>query len=193
VDKEALVRSDLEVGGLVVDALSRARIPVTLCHWNYVPQLQEWQLVIATPWVDTRGPHEANARILEALSFAGVYQSVPIRRLLVLSPDSPIVQTLERELKVRTEGEIYIVRENQVHPTLGRHYSVVFTPYAGSGGTIPMKKILGAEQLRQFLVSQLRIWPAFVDKAMAELERKGSASIFHVQLSHREAKKLGLA
>ncbi len=193
MDKEALVRSDLEVEGLVLDALSRARIPVTLCVWNYVPQLEEWQLVIATPWVDTKGPHEANARVLEALSLAGVYQGVPIRRLFVLGPHDPIVQVLEREVKVKTEGTIHIMRENQIHPTLGARYSVIFAPFMGPGGAVPAKRVFGPEQLRHFLDSQLGISPAFVEYAMAELERKGSASIAHVQLTNREAKKLGLA
>jgi hypothetical protein len=193
VDKETLVRSDIEVGGLVLDALSRARIPITLCDWNYVPQLEEWQLVIATPWVDTRGRHEANARVLKALSVAGVYPSVPIRRVLVLSPHDPIAQALGREVRAKTEGAIHIIRAEQSYPTLGGGYSVIFAPFAGPGGAVPAKKIFGTEQLRQFLSSQLRISSAFVEEAIAELERKGSASIFHVQLTNKEAKKLGLA
>lgn len=193
MDKETLVRSDLEIGGLVLNALSRERIPVTLCIWNYVPQLEEWQLVIATPWYDTRGPREANDRVLAALSTAGIYQTVPIRRLLVLSPHDPIVQALAREIEVKTEGEIHILQENQNHPTIGGHYAAIFTPFMGPGGAVPVKKILGKELLRQFLVSQLRILPAFADEAVDELDHKGSASIYRVQLTHREARRLGLA
>lgn len=193
MDKEALVRSDSEIGGLVLNALSRERIPVTLCVWSFVPQLEEWQLVIATPWYDTRGPREANDRVLAALTSAGIYQDVPVRRLLVLSPHDPIVQSLTREVGLKTEGEIHIVQENQNHPTIGRHYSLIFTPYMGSGGAVPAKKIIGKEHLRQFLVSQLRIWPTLVQDAIDEIDRKGSASVHHVQLTHKEAKRVGLA
>jgi len=188
-----LVRSDIEVEGLVLDALSRARVPVTLCVWNYIPQLEEWQLVVASPWVDTRGPHEANGRILEALSDAGVYQSIPIRRLLVLSPQDPTARALERDVRVKTEGAIHIIREDQNHPTLGARYSVIFAPFAGPGGAIPAKKVFGDDLLRQFLGSQIGIPQTLIDDAIGELARKGNASIFHVQLTNREAKKLGLA
>jgi len=193
LDKETLVRRDIEVQGLVLDALSRARIPVTLCEWNSVDQLGESELVIATPWVDTRGLREANRRVLEALSVAGVYQSVPVRRLLVLSPHDPVVQTLEREVKIKTEGVIHIKREDQNHPTLGGHYSVIFAPFAGPGGAVPAKKIIGVEHLRQFFDSDLGISPEVFKPALDQLGRNGNASIRHVQLTHREAKKIGLA
>jgi len=192
MDKETLVRSDVEIGGLVLNALSRDRIPVTLCVWNYVPQLEEWQLVIATPWYDTRGPREANDRVLAALSTAGIYQSVPIRRLLVLSPHDPIVRALERDVQTKTEGELLVIRDDQNHPTMGRHYSVIFTPFASSHGAVPVRKIMGVEQLRQFLGTQLRVWPTLVDEAIKELDRRASASL-HVQLTHKEARRLGLA
>jgi hypothetical protein len=48
-DKATLVKSDIDVGGLVLEALSREKIPVTLCDWMYVPQLDEWQLAKAYP------------------------------------------------------------------------------------------------------------------------------------------------
>lgn len=187
-----MVRNDLEIGGLVMNALSHDRIPVTLCVWNYVPQLEEWQLVIATPWYDTRGPREANDRVLAALGTAGIYQRVPIRRLLVLSPNDPIVRALEREVQARTEGELFIIREDQNHPTMGRHYSLIFTPFASSQGAVPVKKVIGLDRLREVLGSQLRIWPTLVAETIEELESKGTASL-HVQLAHKDAKRLGLA
>ena len=70
MDKAALVKSDLEAEGRVIEALSRARIPITLVDWNYVPQLDEWQLVVATPWYDSKGPREANRLIINALCLA---------------------------------------------------------------------------------------------------------------------------
>jgi hypothetical protein len=192
MDKETLVKSDLEIGGLVLNALSRDRIPVTLCVWNYVPQLEEWQLVIATPWYDTRGPREANDRVLAALATAGIYQSVPIRRLVVLSPHDPLARDLEHDVQTKTEGELFIMREDQNHPTMGRHYSAIFTPFASSQGAVPVKRIIGVEQLRHFLGSQLQIWPSLVNEAIEELDRRGSASL-HIQLMHKEARRFGLA
>ena len=52
---------------MVMDALSRAKIPVSFLDWEYIPQLQEWQLLIASPWVDTKGPLTAYRALVEAL------------------------------------------------------------------------------------------------------------------------------
>ena len=35
--------------------------------WAYVPQIDEWQFLIATPLVDSRGPKAAYERVLQAL------------------------------------------------------------------------------------------------------------------------------
>lgn len=191
MDKAALVASDLEIEGLVIAALSRARIPVTAVEWNWVPQLYEWQLVVVTSLYDTKGPREAYARIIEALSVAGVYQSIPIRKLFVKSPDDPLAQDLVRQLKMTTEGTIHIVRNAPGVNAL--EYSVVFAPYVGSGGAIPSVRLQGEEELRDFLEKRIGILPYAVAQALSQLSQKGSASVFNVQLNLRRARKLNLA
>lgn len=190
MDKTTLVRNDLDIGGKVLVALSRAKVPVTLCDWNYVPELDEWQLIIATPWYDKRGPHEANARIIAVLQEAGIYEEVPIRRLFVRSPQDPLVKALERELKTQTEGTVHIVASARQNQNL---YSLVFAPFTGPGGAMPAKNILGPDELRRFLEERLRISRSEAEEALNELNRKHSASIFHVSLTKRETKNLGLA
>ena len=191
MDKATLVRSDLDIGGKVLVALSKAKIPVTLCDWNYVPQLDEWQLTIATPWYDTRGPREANARIISALQQAGIYTDVPIRRLVVRSPQDPLVKSLERDVKAQTEGTIHIVASRKSNQDV--QYAVVFAPYIGPGGALPSKALSSSALLRDFLEDRLHRTTSEVDEALNQLDRNGSASIFHVRLTKREAKNLGLA
>jgi hypothetical protein len=186
MDKAILVRSDLEAEGRVIEALSRAKIPVTLCDWNYVPQLDEWQLVVATPWYDSKGPREANRLIIDALLRAGVYEHVPMRRFFVMSPDDAIVRSMERELKSRTEGSIHIVK----HAPL--KYTVIFTPYTG-GGAVPSVQLSDDIELRDFLQNRVGIWAHVVDDALSQMATAGNASIPNVQLSPKRAKRLGLA
>ena len=191
MDKATLVDNDLEVEGLVIAALSRARIPVTAVEWNWVPQLYEWQLVVVTSLHDTKGPREAYARIIEALSSAGVYQSIPIRKLFVKSPEDPFAQELVRQLKLTTEGTIHVVRNT---PGVGHpEYSVVFAPYLGTGGAIPSVRLQDDNKLRLFLEKRLGILRYDVDQAVSQLIQKGNASIFNVQLNLRRARKLNLA
>jgi hypothetical protein len=190
VDKATLVRSDLEIESRVLAALSMAKIPVTLCDLNYVEPLQEWQLVIATPWYNTRGPRKSYDRVFQALQDAGIYQDVPIRRLSLTSPADPLVKTLERGVKLGTEGTIHIVRSRKAQ---GYSYAVTFGPFTGPGGAVPSRRFAGIDDLRSFLEDDLYISRSTVEDALLELERKGSASIFHVQLTRKELRKLSLA
>ena len=52
-------------------------MPVSFFDWHYVPQLDEWQLVIATPWYDSRGPLSTWSALVEALQKAGTYEQAP--------------------------------------------------------------------------------------------------------------------
>lgn len=192
MDKEGLVRSDIEVEGVVMNALRTAGIPVTLCVWNFVPQLNEYQLAIATPLFDSKGPRAANAEVLQALLRSGVYQDVPVRKLLVISPNDPVARALERDAKMSTEGSLHIVRADYKHPTLGNPYSVMFAPYTHSGGAMVSKTIIGDGELRKFLLSRVHVVPHVVEEAISNLRNESNASITHVQLTNRDARRLGL-
>jgi hypothetical protein len=172
VDKAALVANDLEIEGLVVEALSRAKIPVTAVDWIWVPQFEASQLVIVTSLHGTKGPR------------------IPIREIFVISPEDPLAQELVQQLKLTTEGTIHVSRTIED----GRaHYSLVFTPYLGKGGAVPSVRLNGDEELRSFLEKRLGILPYLVDQALGQLAQKGAASILNVQLNLRRAKKLNLA
>jgi hypothetical protein len=183
-----MVMNDLQIEGRVLAALSLAKIPITLCELNYVSGLSEWQLVIATPLYDSKGPHEANSRVVKALQDAGFYEDVPIRRLFVKSPEDPFVKALEQETKLKREGTIHILGDKK-----RGSFAVIFAPFVGPGGAVPARHFSGKEKLRDFLENGLYLSRSSVDEVLSELERKGDASIFNVQLTRREVKKLGLA
>lgn len=189
MDKATLVANDLQIEGRVLAALSLAKIPITLCDLTYVQQLSEWQIVIATPLYDSKGPHEANFRVVKALQDAGFYEDTPIRRLFVKSPEDPLVRTLERETKAKREGSVEILEIDKKRNS----FAVFFAPFVGPGGAVPARYFTGQEELRAFLENDLCISPSSVDEALADLKRKGETSIGNVQLTRKEVKKLGLA
>ena len=191
MDKTTLVRSDLETRGRIQNALSLAGIPVSLVEADYIPQLDEWQIFVATSLYDSKGPREANSRVFKAFQNAGIYQDLPIRRVFVKSPSDPSVKNLEAEVKIRTEGAIHILAYTRLNHE--QEYSVIFAPFAGPGGAVPSRRFDDHHQLRAFLEDDVRISRSSVDEAFVEIKNKGSASIFHVQLTRREAKRLGLA
>jgi hypothetical protein len=190
MDKETLVASDIEIEGAVVAALSRAQIPVTAVDWTWVPQLNEWQLVVVTSLHDKKGPQQTYARIIAALSEAGIYKSVPMRRLFVKSPEDPIAKRLVQEIRTTDEGSVHIVRD--VTNNGRQRYAVVFAPYSGTGGAIPSVRLEDEQKLRDFLEKRIGIATYLIDQAASQLATKGSASIFNVRLSLKRARVLKL-
>jgi hypothetical protein len=188
MDKAALVRSDQEIEGLIMEALSRIKMPVTLLRWTFVPELDEWRLVIATPWYDLKGPLATIRAAFDAFQKAGIYEDVPTRRVFFKSPNDSVVKTLERE---SSEGTIHVLRERGSGDAA--EYSVVFAPFLGQGGFIPEKRFPGTQELRTFLVGTLRIRQRLVEEALEELEHTRSAAIYPISLTERELKRAGLA
>jgi hypothetical protein len=112
-------------------------------------------------------------------------------KLYVKSPDDPYAKDLVRQLKFVKEGSIHIVK-NLATPQQPK-YAVVFAPYLGSGGPIPSVHLLDDQAMRDFLEKRLGISSYEVDRAISELGRKRSTSIFNVQLNLRQARRLNLA
>jgi len=191
VDKATLVKSDLKVLGQVLLALSRAKIPITVCDWHYVSPLDEWQLIVATPLYDTKGPHEAYSKIVGALQHENIYQDVPIRRMFVKSPSDPQVKLLEREMSTGIEGTIFLDFHNG--PNRKNIYSVVFAPFIGPGGAVPAKRFSDRQVLLDFLESDLHLSRSRAEEALTELHHRNHTWISSILLTKRNAKKLGLA
>ena len=210
-----LVNSDIEIGRRIVAALTRAAIPVTVYLWAFIPQLQEWQFIVATPLVDTKGPLAAYSEVNKALQKEGVFDDIPLRRIFLRSPNDRVLKSLERESRAVPQeafrvvnesiggnfvedaylytGSIHIVQfENSRRPSPNK-YSLVYTPYSGPGGAVPSLELDGIESVRDFLVSKLRIHRFAVESAMKELSTTSSTSIPNVQLRRSELKRLGLA
>ncbi len=82
----ALVDKDLDIGREILRALATGRIEVNVAFWAYVPQSSEWELFIATPLVDTKGPKAAYEEVLNALHDAGMDPYLPWRKLFLRSP-----------------------------------------------------------------------------------------------------------
>lgn len=56
MDTAALVGLDLEGGAALVDALTKAGLPIAVAAWLYLPNSRDWQLFIASPDTQTYGP-----------------------------------------------------------------------------------------------------------------------------------------
>ena len=190
MDQTLLVKSDTDVAAKIIAALNQASIPVTFFDWNYAPELEEWQLIIASPWVDTKGPRTANRALVDALGRAGIYEEVPMRRVFLRSPNDPVVKSIQQELTEQNQGFLHILKNRDARRIA---YSVIFAPIASPAGFAPMKSFDTLEDLRRFLNEGLNLSVRAVADALDELTRTDVASIYPVALTARQIKRFNLA
>jgi hypothetical protein len=209
----ALVSHDIDIGRRIVAALTRASIPVTVYLWAFIPQLQEWQFMIATPLVDIRGPRAAYGEVDKALQKDGILEEIPLRRIFLKSPNDKVLKSLERESKAVTQEAFRVVNEQiggnfvedaylyagsidifseKTPGNVEDKYSVIYIPGFG-GGSVPSVQVRGLAQLRDLLERRIRVRTELVDRAVRDLANDGDAAIPNVQLKHSELKRLGLA
>jgi hypothetical protein len=207
-----LVNNDIEIGRRIVSALTLAEIPVTVYLWAFVPQLQEWQFMIATPLIDTKGPLAAYGEVNKALQKQGVFDDVPFRRIFLKSPSDRVLKSLERLSKTVPQetfrvvneeiagtfvedayvynGSIHVIRLDESTPD---PYWILYAPYQGRGGARPAEHLDGIEQVREFLKNKVRIRKEVLEPRLKQLMDRGGASIKNVQLKPQDLRRLGLA
>jgi hypothetical protein len=209
----ALVNNDIEVGRRIVAALARAAIPVTIYLWAFIPQLQEWQFMIATPLVDTKGPLAAYGEVNKALQREHIFDDAPMRRIFLRSPNDRVLKSLERESRAVPHEAFRVVNEQiagsfvedaylyrgfiQINQLQGKTnspvYSVFYAPHEGPGGFVPGRKISGIDQLTHFLEISLHLSQTAIQSALRSLEAHGSATVANIELKNKDLKRLRLA
>jgi hypothetical protein len=207
----ALVNHDIDVGRRIVAALTRAAIPVSVYLWAFIPQLQEWQFMIATPLVDTRGPRAAYGEVDRALQREGILDEVPLRRIFLKSPSDKVLRSLERESKAVSKEAFRVVNEQiggdfvedaylytgTIHVLVdhesGPEAYLVF--YAPNLGTKRGRMLLvnGIESLRLFLEKKVHLSKNSVAATMKDLGLRNGVSIPNLQLKQHDLRRLGLA
>jgi hypothetical protein len=191
MDQTTLVNRDLRAGAMVMEALSRTKIPITVCKWTYLPELEEWHLVVASPWYDTKGPFKTSRAVTDALERAGIYKQVPLGRLRVTSPDNPLAQVPRQKARESRDGFVHILK--QARSNNGDQYSLIFAPIAGPGGVLPARRFSTLDNLKAFLAHDLHLRSGSIEDAIDEMKRTGASSVHPVELGIRHARKLGLA
>ena len=206
-----LVNNDIEIGRRIVAALTRASIPVTVYLWAFIPQLQEWQFMVATPLVDTKGPLAAYGEVNSALRRAGAFEDIPLRRIFLKSPNDRVLKSLEKESRAIPQESFRVVNEpiagnfvedayvysgsieiaeseNIPRGIAPSTYSVSYVPYSGPGDTAV--RVNGTNDLRKLLLSDLHISPDVVESTLRELSARKTVLIPNVQLRVRDLRRL---
>jgi hypothetical protein len=208
----ALVSHDIDVGRRIVAALTRAAIPVSVYLWAFVPQLQEWQFMVATPLVDTKGPRAAYGEVDRALQKEGILDEVPLRRIFLKSPNDRVLRSLERESKAVPREAFRVVNEQigadfvedaylytgsidiysvKSAGSAEEKFLVIYIP--GSGNGAQRRDLRGLDRLRDFLEKDIGIDRKSVERAIKDLPTKEHITIPNLTLKHSKLKRLGLA
>lgn len=99
VVKEQLTEVMIETGALLTQKLDELRLPVTVATWFFMPDINEWRLLFASPLVATEGPREMYKHIKAALDSLGpASASVPLSSIGLIDGNHFIVQMLKSAL-----------------------------------------------------------------------------------------------
>lgn len=91
-----LVESDIRVGQEAFEALRDDPVlEPTALAWLYFEDPEEWRYLVATQYASTRGPRDAYLRIRSLLKRAALLERLPLRRVVVTTPDSPFLSALD--------------------------------------------------------------------------------------------------
>jgi hypothetical protein len=200
----ALVDRDLDIGRKILGALANARVTVNIAFLAYVPQISEWQLFIATPLVDSKGPRSAYEQVLRILRDAGMDPELPWRRIFLRSPKDPILKAIENQTS--DTGPVEIVESDNIPGGTPSAYYVTYAPEPSGtfrilnvpvGGAFIEDAYLygatwlvtGLDHLRT-LLSKLHVRQDAQEAAIRELSARKRALIPNVRVRVRDFRQL---
>jgi hypothetical protein len=108
LDKETLVKTDLDVGRRITEALDQTEIKLRGSLWLFDKEEDDWRLILVTSLVDSRGPMATYAMVQRALAKAQLTSELSLRKISVMSPNDALIKTLRTAL--RTGPGMHAVR-----------------------------------------------------------------------------------
>ena len=118
MDKTPLVEKDMEEGRRLIEALDKTEFQVEAAMWFYSTDSGEWQLLIASPFVEKNGPKKAYGFIQSELAKLSPTSGISLKDISVLSPKHHLIALLRKA--IRTGSGISSIRftRNVINNTL---------------------------------------------------------------------------
>lgn len=89
VVKEQLTGAMIDAGAELTTKLDEIGLPVTAAFWLFVPEVNEWRLMVASPEVSTKGPRDVYEKIRQAIGQLGARAAaVPLSVVGLLDAES---------------------------------------------------------------------------------------------------------
>jgi len=94
MDKTALVERDMQEGKDLIEALDKTEFKVDASLWFYSSDSDEWQLLIASPFVEENGPRKSYGFIRSVLAQPSPPSGISLKNVSVLSPKHQLIKLL---------------------------------------------------------------------------------------------------
>ena len=99
MDKTALIGLlglDIEGGERLLRALDKADLDIHAALWIYLPDPDEWRLMIAFPLVDREGPKKAYMLIQSELAELTPPPEISLRNISAVGLEHPLIRALQK-------------------------------------------------------------------------------------------------
>jgi hypothetical protein len=90
--QETLVDRYIDAGRQLIQDLDQVGFPVVAALWNFLPEEDEWRLLIASPQVNELGPLAAYKAVQEVLLQSPI--GLTVLDVSVVGPDEPLITDL---------------------------------------------------------------------------------------------------
>jgi hypothetical protein len=98
VVKEYLTDGMISSGEELTAKLDEIGVPVTAALWFFVPEVNEWRLLFASPEVATKGPRAVYEKIQRAVAELGD-AAVPLSMIGVLDSEADLIRLLKTAIR----------------------------------------------------------------------------------------------
>ncbi len=95
MDKAALVGVDIDRGRELIAALDRDNLKIAVALWVFLPEYEDWRLVLASRRFHTPDPRAAYGLLYDAAAKAG-FTEANTPPVMILRMDEPFVKDLRR-------------------------------------------------------------------------------------------------
>lgn len=96
--KEHLTEQMISSGAELTAKLDAAGLPIAAAFWFFIPELNEWRLLFASPEVSTEGPRAVYEKIQRAVADLGD-AAVPLSAIGVLDVEADLIQLLKTAIR----------------------------------------------------------------------------------------------
>lgn len=99
VVKEQLTDAMIHSGAELTSKLDENGVPIVAALWFFVPEVNEWRLLFASPEVSTQGPRAVYEKIRRAVEELGSDAAIPLSMIAVLDAEADLVRLLKAAIR----------------------------------------------------------------------------------------------